>query len=111
MAEYFKNNVELKGNISYIEKIMKDRNGNEFQYIKVAQSENNRSRYFSVFLTGEKLEEFKSKNYSVGNTLHLKGRLDSYINKNKQSVFQIIPSEFIYEPIKEKTYDEKTMEV
>lgn len=111
MADYFKNNVELKGNISYMEKIMTDRNGNDFQYVKVAQSENNKSKYYSIFLTGKMLEEFHERHYSIGSPLHLIGKLDSYMNKNKQTVFQIVPSEFI-EIQKEKEYsEEKTLDV
>lgn len=110
MAGYFKNTVELQGNISYIERVMQDRNGKDFQYVKVAQNENNKAKYFSLYLTGKMLEEFH-ENYKVGSPIHLVGKLDSYLSKNKQTVFQIVPSEFIEVQKEKKSIEDKTMDM
>ena len=110
MAGYFKNTVELQGNISYIERVMQDRSGKDFQYVKVAQNENNKSKYFSLYLSGEMLKKFQ-KNYKVGSSIHLVGKLDSYLNKNKQTVWQIVPSEFIEVQKEKKSTEEKIIDM
>lgn len=87
--DFKRNSIELTGVISRIGDIHKNASEKDFLYFDIAQGKNS---FFSVYVEGKALKDFKDQNLQVKDRINVKGVLNSYL-KDGKSKFQIFPIE------------------
>lgn len=104
---YRKNSINITGIISSIGEIRKNVNNKEFMYFDISQSNNNRPSYFTIYLEGDMLEEFKQKDFKKSDRIDISGKLETY-NKDGKNRFHIRPDKMTKlekQKVKEDTYE------
>ncbi|MDO5568749.1 MAG: single-stranded DNA-binding protein [bacterium] len=100
-----RNSSSLIGNISSIGDIKTKSNGKEYRYINIAQNDsfNDKGKFYPIFLEGETLD--MNKDLTVGQRIYVSGKLESYVNEDKENVLYVKAFE-IEELEKTKTQDQ-----
>ena len=92
------NSFSLVGNIAKINEVKEQTNGNKFRYITVAQNNKYKTKtgeqkdealFFDIKIFESKFKEFENI-LSVGNYVHIFGKVQVYKDKDNKSVMNLV---------------------